>query len=563
MSEKDALAYSRFLRSSVSGYLTSYFELASDDSCTQRTTTDILLCTKGQVSDGIFERQRAIVEETDSTILALSGSLRLAKFRLSKFFIGGPDEDVKSYRSEIDSLSRLINRLETDLSRISASFRRRQDYRNVNIDRIQAGLPENSVLVEFVKYDYQQLVPDSAIARYLAVVIGKNDRPLIVNLGDASSIDSVVNRYRNHILRTSGFGKISPAIQAVYRKLARSLYTRVWAPIEWNTAGRQLVLIAPDGALNLVSFAGLIDAEGRYLIEEHPIHYLSCGRDLIRLGDDHTPGRGLFALGDPDYDRAASTDRHTQVQDKHKGSSSSFSAAPGLRLGGGKLKDISVFPLPGTRREVKQIAKKWEESTGEPVTICLGSNATEGRFKANAPGHRVIHVATHGYYIADSRQPAMERISLDSEVGYGGENPLLLSGLFFAGVNDRGGAEGSEGEDGILTAYEVSSTNLKGAELVVLSACETSLGEVMEGEGVYGLRRAFQMAGARTVISALWPVSDDWTAEMMSRLYDAGTESLPETMQRVQLDRIEQLRSLGQPDHPFSWAGFIALGDFR
>jgi len=105
--------------------------------------------------------------------------------------------------------------------------------------------------------------------------------------------------------------------------------------------------------------------------------------------------------------------------------------------------------------------------------------------------------------------------------------------------------------------------NLTGTELVVLSACETGLGEVKSGEGVYGLRRAFQVAGASTVISALWPVSDQSTAEMMGRLYTGGEESLAERMRSIQLEKIEELRNKNKSDHPYSWGGFVALGDWR
>ena len=117
----------------------------------------------------------------------------------------------------------------------------------------------------------------------------------------------------------------------------------------------------------------------------------------------------------------------------------------------------------------------------------------------------------------------------DSEYNYTGENPLLLSGLFLAGGNLHGqGADTAGLEDGILTAYEVSAMDFSGVELVVLSACETGLGMIQEGEGVYGLRRAFQMGGARTVISALWPVSDKWTTDLMSGLYNRQDQTLPD-----------------------------------
>ena len=229
-----------------------------------------------------------------------------------------------------------------------------------------------------------------------------------------------------------------------------------------------------------------------------------------------------------------------------------------------ELRGITLSPLPGTKKEVEQIAKNWSTTEREPTTIYFGSLASEERFKREAPGNRVIHLATHGYFLEGKCQPITTQRGFDSDVGYVGENPLLLSGLFLAGANLYGeGADDLGVEDGILTAEEVTAMNLSGADLVVLSACETGLGEVKEGEGVYGLRRAFQMAGARTVISALWSVSDKETAEMMSQLYGSSRKSLPEMMREIQLEKIKTLRENKQADHPFSWGAFIALGDWR
>ena len=182
-----------------------------------------------------------------------------------------------------------------------------------------------------------------------------------------------------------------------------------------------------------------------------------------------------------------------------------------------------------------------------------GGDASEERFKSDAPGNRVIHLATHGYFLGGA---------CDSGGAFVGENPLLLSGLFLAGANLHGRDADSLGaEDGILTAYEVSAMDLEGTELVVLSACETGLGEMTEGEGVYGLRRAFQIAGARTVVSALWPVGDEETAELMGRIYQGGDLGIADVMRKVQMEEIHVLRSRGQVDHPFTWGAFIALGE--
>jgi len=166
-------------------------------------------------------------------------------------------------------------------------------------------------------------------------------------------------------------------------------------------------------------------------------------------------------------------------------------------------------------------------------------------------------LATHGYYMAEACRPE------NAPEDFIGESPLLLSGLFLAGANLKGkDADSLRVDDGIVTAEEVVGLNLHETQLVVLSACETGLGEVKPGEGVFGLRRAFQMAGAQTVLSALWQVDDKSTAELMGGLF-ATNDPLPETLRRLQLEQIQRRRANNQPDHPFFWAAFIATGGWK
>jgi tetratricopeptide (TPR) repeat protein len=565
LSEKDALTYSQFLRNSVSNYLTCYSELGPTTPALVERACDIVFSGKGQVSDGILERQRALAEKPDSTTLILAESLRLAKFQLSSLFVEGPGEDVEGYRSEVDSLSRLANELEADLSRHSARFRKQQDYKNVSTARIASLLPENSALVEYVRYDYQQLEPDEKIPHYMVLVVTEAAEPVIVELGAAAEIDAIIAQYRDHMLRVSSSASLPTVVDKQdYERSTGDLYSRIWEPVAGYLADKDLVLMAPDGALNLVSFAGLIDRQGRYLVERFPVHDLSSGRDLIRLEDQVEPATGLFALGDPDYDASAYMRLPEVAALDDTTLELAYNATRNVRSGCGDLADMTVSPLPGTRQEVELIASRWDQSTREHAVVLLGREASEDKFKSEAPGQRVIHLATHGYFLEGKCQSELRRTDIELDIGFVGENPLLLSGLFFAGANLHGDSSDSLGtDDGILTAYEVSAMDLKGTELVVLSACETGLGKVEEGEGVYGLRRAFQMAGARTVVSALWPISDEATAEMMGHLYERKGESIPETMRRIQLDRIKELRQSGQPDHPFTWAGFIAMGDWR
>ena len=204
-----------------------------------------------------------------------------------------------------------------------------------------------------------------------------------------------------------------------------------------------------------------------------------------------------------------------------------------------------------------------------PVELLTGAAASEGRFKREAPGKRILHVATHGFFLQS------ECLSAES-VGRGfakgtetvargiGENPLLLSGLVLAGAN-RASEAGPDQEDGILTAEELAALDLRGLEIAALSACDTGLGTVEAGEGVFGLRRALEIAGARTVLMSLWPVPDKGAREWMASFYGSrlGGESVLDATRKASLAALEELRKQGLPDHPYLWAGFVAAGDWQ
>ncbi len=567
MSERDALTYAQQMRNSVNGYLSGFFDANVHDRNNLYKAAEIIFSAKGAISDEIFKRRRSLISEADSATVALAESYRLTKHQLSQLFISGPgDKDPGSFSKELDSLREQTNRLEAELARSSASFRKGQDYQDVRAERISKLLPENSVLIEYMSYDYHPVAHDSVVSRYLAVVVDNQGVRDIVDLGAGADIDRLVNQYRRHLLDIALSGRWPSIVhQMEYEKISKALYDKVWEPVEDLISGKGMVLISPDGGLNIVSFAGLHDREGRYLIEKYPIHYLTSGRDLIRLKDEAPASSGLLALGDPDYDAPATArlplpNEKPPIPAREVDSSTMRST----RTGWGQLDDINVVPLPATRYEVEKIAESWRKSSKEPIRVCYGAHASEEILKAEATGKRVIHLATHGYFLQDAYSESLPQPGSVADREFFGENPLLLSGLFLAGANLHGqGAENTGAEDGILTAEEVTAMNLEGTALVVLSACETGLGKVTEGEGVYGLRRAFQMAGARTVVSALWSISDEATAEMMSQLYEKMDESFPETIRRIQLKAINKLRAQGYVDHPFSWGAFIAVGDWR
>jgi CHAT domain-containing protein len=337
------------------------------------------------------------------------------------------------------------------------------------------------------------------------------------------------------------------------------LRRRIWDPFSKLVSNASQVFLVPDGAINLVSFAALPTGTNRYLIDAGPvIHYLSAERDVI-FRDAAPSGRGLLAVGGPAYGDRAQT----------------ASAPAALRGGCATLRGVHFEDLPGSRTEAAQIAKIWSSSVSEPgdARVLSGRTATETSVKQSAAGRRVVHLATHGYFL---QSPCAAPIA--GTRGVGGlssqgpspglaENPLLLTGLAFAGANLRTSARtGNRNDDGILTAEEVAGLNLQGTEWAVLSACDTGTGQIKAGEGVIGLRRAFQVAGVRTIIMSLWSVEDRSTQVWMRYLYDARftqQRSSADSVRDASVRVLEERRARRESTHPFYWAAFVAAGDWR
>jgi len=301
------------------------------------------------------------------------------------------------------------------------------------------------------------------------------------------------------------------------------------------------------------------------------IHYLSAERDLLPLQQGSPTRRGLFALGGPSFD-----DRSLF---KARSKATATLPAPQLTLRRrsadtcGSLETASFLPLTGTRQAVQDIAGLWKANPtteSEPTQVLVGHDAGEARFKRDAPGHRVLHLATHGFFMngtcpsGPSGTRAVGGLS-PGRVKPSVDNPLLLSGLALAGANRRALA-GPDEDDGILTAEEVASLDLEGVEWAVLSACDTGVGEIKAGEGILGLRRAFQIAGARTVIMSLWSVDDQATRAWMRLLYEARFQqhlSTADAVYQATVRTLQARRALGQSTHPFYWAAFVAAGDWN
>ncbi|MGH9759462.1 MAG: CHAT domain-containing protein, partial [Blastocatellia bacterium] len=308
------------------------------------------------------------------------------------------------------------------------------------------------------------------------------------------------------------------------------------------------LLISPDGELNLVPFAALIDEQGRYLVQQHTISYLTSGGDLLRLHVRRESKGPAVVIADPAFGEPALIANETRAKNK------------GLPRRAAVDYSRPFFgPLPGVADEVRTLRELIPQAS-----FLTKEQATKAALE-KLKGPFILHIATHGFFLAEpppavlanvattstsAARGATESSSASRTVSSVADNPLLRSGLALAGAN--------QSNDGILTALEASGLNLWGTKLVVLSACDTGVGEVRNGEGVYGLRRALVLAGAESQMMSLWPVSDRSTRDLIAGYYKA----LLSGAGRSEALRETQLRILKLKPHPYYWASFIQAGEW-
>jgi CHAT domain-containing protein len=377
-------------------------------------------------------------------------------------------------------------------------------------------------------------------SRYVAYVLRDRGEPGWVDLGSVADIDQMVAQLRTALA--------DPGRREV-KQLARALDEQVMQPVRPLVGESRVLILSPDGALNLIPFGALVDEAGRHLIDRYTFAYVTSGRDLLRFGTPGPRRSGPLVIADPDFDDAG-----TPAVAQDGGASPAGSSRRSV-----DFSSMHFLPLPGTASEGIALGKVLSGAT-----FLTGAAATEAALKkARAP--IILHVATHGFFLADQPEtPATTQrdigVVADAFAPASAqwiENPLLRSGLALAGANPLRSGD----EDGVLTALEASGLDLWGTKLVVLSACETGIGTVQTGEGIYGLRRSLVVAGAESQVMSLWKVADEPTRDLMVSFY----RKLLAGQGRAEALRQAQLEMLGSADrsHPFFWAAFIAGGDWR
>jgi CHAT domain-containing protein/Tfp pilus assembly protein PilF len=540
-SERQKLAYLALFSKETNSTLSLHSQSAPDNPQALDLALTTLLRRKGRGLDAMTDtiatlRRHAIPQDQELFDQLVEARSQLAALTLRETGAAKPD----SYQTRLKPIEEKVEKLEAELSARSAAFR--AESQPVTPAAVQAALPAGGALVEFAVYTPIEPKNDEGKPpRYLAYALASQGAPRWVDLGEAAPIDRAIDAWRK-ALRDPGRNDV--------RRLARTVDEKVMRPVRALLGETRRVLIAPDGLLNLIPFSALVDEGNRYLVERYAISYLTSGRDLLRLPHARQSKTAPMVVANPAFGKAATIARQTGQNDG------------GLQAGNqgdrARLDTTRVFfqPLPGTEDEAIALKAILPEAT-----VLMRERATEAEIKrASAPS--ILHIATHGFFLADQEAPPVETrgvVGEDLRLSRWAakvENPLLRSGLVLAGAN-----QGKSGDDdGILTALEAAGLDLWGTKLVVLSACDTGVGEVKNGEGVYGLRRALALAGSESQVMSLWPVPDEATKDLMIPYYKAlkQRQGRGEGLRQVQL---QMLKSKNRR-HPFYWAGFIQSGEW-
>jgi CHAT domain-containing protein/Tfp pilus assembly protein PilF len=506
-------------------------------------------------------------------VLRISTDLDKATRALATLSRATPDpRKLEERRSTLEHLSQEIERLEQALARSSATFRQQLARRQRTTEDIRQALPAGGVLIDLLEYDHFSPPSEgkgkgSWHLRLAAFVVRKDQPVQRVDLGPVEPIAAAVNAWR----QTYGSGKIgqdnSPGTEL--RRL-------VWEPLAGLVKDASIVLLSPDGDLARFPWAALPGKEpGAYLLEERAVAVVPIPQlvpELLGTREPIPAQPSLLLVGEVNFDAAP-------------GVAADAAANRSAPRGEGAAGALQWSPLPGTRAEVVAIKDSFQRRYGRKavLTELREEEPTEEEVRRQISKHQYLHFATHGFFAPPQMHSALAAASQTrgspttgpfSVQEVSGFHPGLLSGLVLAGANQP---VRPDQDDGILTALEVAELDLGGVELATLSACETGLGKSAGGEGLLGLQRAFQIAGARSVMATLWQVRDDAARSLMVDFYENLWKKKMSKLEALRAAQLAMLRDgikrgmeiAGQPADPkrrlppYYWAAFVLSGDWR
>lgn len=554
-SERQRLQQMMLLRNALDLYLS----LPPSVNRSPETLYETVLSWKGGTAQRQWRDRQEATPETDQ----LTADLQAACRKLGTLTLRVPEPAQRvGWVHEIFELNMRKEKLEQERASLLSWRRRRLDLPASTPD-IQRSLPPGTALVDFVQYSRTSFEPDKqaegALRRvmrehYVGFVLRRDRIVLQIDFGDVGPINDAVLKWR----KSRGYRP-----DAGQTDWAAEVGRLLWEPLRPYVDKCDTILISPDGILSQLAWNMLPGSKpGSYLIEDHAIGIVPESQMIPllparRRGEPATAAsESLLLVGNVDYSAPATSDsRPTETN-------------------GGRFQ---FNPLRGTSAEVQSLRSHFQRRfPAGNVTLLDRSQATEGAFWREAPQHRWLHIATHGFFSPPSIKTALatqHRVDprMEEHSGISLFHVGFLNGLALTGANV--GAAG-EGDDGILTALELSTMDLRHIEIAVLSGCETGLGQIQPGEGSFGMQRALQIAGVGATVGSLWTVSDEKTNLLMQRFYtNLWDKQLPklEALRQAQLWLLNSANGAGTSAtadgskrlSPHYWAPFVLSGDWR
>lgn len=491
---------------------------------------DLLITTKGIILNSTSKARKEILTSKDVSIVAQYEEWVKIREMIAKVANLGTSE-LKRRGINIDSLDSKAQNLEKALSAKSKAFNEAFATKQVSWKDVQKNLQNKDVWLEFLRVQGE----DKKILYVVFAVRKESKTPNVAILNNGKKLEQEeLYFYKN---------------SARLRKEDKESYNNFWKPIENLIGDAQKIYYSPDGVYSQINPLSLWDSEkNQYLWDRSDIIFLTSAKDLLQKPSSNKLQGKALLVGNPFY----------QINDKLQISNQ----ANNLQEQSSYWLQNPVFTsLPATEKEVNAIEAILQKTANIQVKKLLRAEATEENVKADIAQYNLIHFATHGFFIPSDYEEQMSAIVnielIENQQEH--NDPLLRSGLVLAGITDYLVSEkrNPNQEDGILTAYEIMNLPLDKVSLVVLSACETGLGKIQVGEGVYGLQRAFKIAGVKNLLMSLWEVDDTATQELMQNFYN----ELIKNSDQVQAFRKAQKQIRDKYKHPYYWAAFVMLGE--
>lgn len=504
MSESEKTNFWRILKPALDTYFSFILDAGKNDPELLREGYNFWIATKGMLINSTKQTKNIILNSSDSTTRRLYEDWLNMKTTLAAYYSSSL-EDLKEDNIDLDNIEKQANNIEKELAKRSSRFN--EEYRKpLKLSDVKDNLLAGETAIEIIR-SVHYYGDKKGQSEYTALVVKKGAlQPVLVPIGNGADLEKYASSYKKYIKNKIPDPK------------AYSLY---WQPLEQAIGDSKKIYLSVDGVYNSINPNTLQKSDGMYLLDAY---------DIVLL-----PNTASIASA------------KTQLSVVSGGSEVLLMGSP---LFGN---DALIPPLPGTKEEVQHIDTLL---AGNHVSTKLytDQNASEENIKS-AKGPAVLHVATHGFFNPDVNMN--KAMTMGVQVSKAKNNALLRSGLLLNGAasvyNDEPNLLGSN--NGVLYAYEAMNLDLHDTKLVVLSACETGTGEIINGEGVYGLCRSFQVAGASKIVMSLWKVDDVATKELMTAFYNNWTK-LNDPQQAFVLAQKTIKEKYPQP---YYWGAFVLV----